>query len=179
VTWSPPRQTKAPWLRSEGGAYLVSFQVSPDDAFDWFASRNRLLEDSILRSILSRREVRESLPELEIPAESENGHTVSSCPIGDANGFKMQSPFLIDGHLAEVLYSGGAYWQKRGDGRPEKQMALDFCEAAFGLRFSEMLYYINYDAGTPWFHGIAWDSTATLVDRRLRNLWMIAITDTD
>ena len=164
---------------SNGGAFLTAFHVSTNDVFDWFASRNRLLEHGILGSILSRSEIRQGLPELMIPAEWENNASAPACPAADASGFKMESPFHFDGHLAQTLYSGGAYGQQRGDGRAEKQMALDFCESAFGLRFSEMLHYVNYEAWTDWFHGIAWDSTAVLFDRRQRNLWILAITDTD
>jgi hypothetical protein len=164
---------------SNGGVFLTVFHVSANDTFDWFASRNRLLENGILASILSRLEVRQALPDLMIPADSENSATAPSCPTGDVNGFKMEAPFLIDGHLVHSLYSGGAYWKQSGDGRAEKQMALDFCEGAFGLRFSEMLYYISHEAWTDWFHGIAWDSTAVLFDRRLRNLWILVVTDTD
>lgn len=165
---------------SNGGAYLAAFQVADNPTFDWFASRNRLLEDSILSTILSRPEIRASLPALGIPEKREKSdQTSESCPVGDANGFKMESPFLFDGHLAHWLFYGGAYWQQRGDGRSEKQMAIDFCKAAFDLRFSEMLYYISYEAWTSWFNGIAWDLTAILFDQRKRNLWILAATDTD
>jgi hypothetical protein len=73
-------------------------------------------------------------------------------------------------HLAESLHSGGAYGQERDDGRTAKRLALDFCEVAFGLRFAEVLYYAGHTAWTRWFFGIAWDWTAVLFDRRLRNL---------
>lgn len=92
------------------------------------------------------------------------------CPTADANGFKMENSFMFDGHLAESLHSGGAYGQERDDGRTAKRLALDFCEVAFGLRFAEVLYYAGHTAWTRWFFGIAWDWTAVLVDRRLRNL---------
>jgi hypothetical protein len=165
---------------SNGGAYLAVFQVADDPTFDWFASRNRLLEDSILSEILSRPEIGASLSELEIPQKrGKNDQTSASCPVGDANGFKMESSFLFDGHLAHRLFYGGAYWQQHGDGQSEKQMAIDFCRAAFDLRFSEMLYYISYEAWTSWFSGIAWDLTAILFDQRTRNLWVLAVTDTD
>jgi hypothetical protein len=106
---------------SNGGALLSAFQISPDDAFDWFASRNRLLEHGILQSILSRPEIREGLPELMIPAEPDHAAIAPSCPIGDANGFKMNSPFLFDGLLADYLYSGGAYWQSKGNGNQKNK----------------------------------------------------------
>lgn len=70
------RQLKDPRLDSvlnqirgthqSGGALFASFYVGPSEAFDWFASRNRLLEFGILRRLLDRAEVTSALPELEI-----------------------------------------------------------------------------------------------------------------
>jgi len=44
---------------------------------------------------------------------------------------------------------------------------------------SEMCIRDSYDTWTRWFHGIAWDWTSVLFDRRFRNLWILAVTDTD
>ncbi|HTF72492.1 MAG TPA: hypothetical protein VK638_58465 [Edaphobacter sp.] len=49
-----------------GGALFASFSVGPSTAFDWFASRDRLLEFGILRQLLDRIEVNHALPDLEI-----------------------------------------------------------------------------------------------------------------
>ena len=163
---------------SNGGAVLAAFRISSDDCFDWYASRNRLLEDSILVSLLSRPEVRLALPELMIPSEADLIVNPPPCPIG-AQVFSMESPFLFDGRLAQCLHSGGAYWHKRGDGKEEKQLALRFCEAAFDLRFSEIQFYVSYNAWTRWFYNVAWDWTSILFDRNLRTLWILAVTDTD
>jgi hypothetical protein len=163
----------------KGGALLSAFQISPDAGFDWFASRNRLLEQDILASLLWRSEIRQALPELMIPISSEQDAAFQSCVAGDGNGFKMESPFLFDGHLAQSLHTGGAYWKQQGDGKAERQLALSFCEAAFNSRFAEVLSYVSYDMWTRWFHGIAWDWTSVLFDLRLRNLWILAVTDTD
>ena len=51
---------------ANGGAYFASFHVGPSRAFDWFASRNRLLEFGILRQLLDRVEVSSALPTLKI-----------------------------------------------------------------------------------------------------------------
>ena len=53
-----------------GGALFASFHVGPSEAFDWFASRGRLLEFGILRQLLDRVEVTSALPELEIQPSS-------------------------------------------------------------------------------------------------------------
>lgn len=52
--------------------------------------------------------------------------------------FEVKSSFLFDGELARELYAGGAYRKPQGDGRAEKEGSLAFCEALFGLRFSEV-----------------------------------------
>jgi hypothetical protein len=161
-----------------GGAFLCAFRISPDRTFDWFASRRRLLEHNILASILSRSEVRESVSSLMIPAP-EHSINPSSGPLTDAHDFSAESPFLFDGRLAGSLYSGGAYTVWEGDGRAEKQLALDFCKAAFALRFGDLASYVNFGPWTPWFHEMGYDWTSVLFDVELRNLWMLAVTDTD
>jgi hypothetical protein len=155
-----------------GGAYLAAFDVGPDPVFDWYASRNRLSEDGLLEGFVTRPVVRDALPELRIP--------VSIQPTDACNtGFRMFDQFLLDGTLANVLYQGGAYHKSQGDGRTEKTVALEVCDAMFGLRYGEILCNPNYDAWTPWFKGIAWDLTIVVFDRRTRCIWLLAITDTD
>jgi hypothetical protein len=58
---------------ANGGALFASFNVAPNKAFDWFASRNRLLEFGILRHLLDRVEVSGALPALKIqPSKPED-----------------------------------------------------------------------------------------------------------
>jgi hypothetical protein len=92
---------------------------------------------------------------------------------------RLINSFLFDGGLAAKLYYGGAYTRPEGDGRAEKETSLAFCDALFGLRFSEVSLYSTDTAWTPWFAGIAWDWTALLFDRRTRTLSVLALTDTD
>ena len=51
---------------ANGGAHLASFCGGPSEKFDWFASRDRLLEFGILRQLLDRDEVSDGLPALQI-----------------------------------------------------------------------------------------------------------------
>ena len=51
---------------ANGGALFASFNVRPSKAFDWFASRNRLLEFGVLRQLLERVEITSALPALQI-----------------------------------------------------------------------------------------------------------------
>ena len=200
---------------ANGGALFASFHVGPSEAFDWFASRDRLLEFGILRQLLNRDEIMSALPALQIqpskpddPAfavrklkdlvnseqlaemlkvetpgidlrhlgvdeEYEFGETQS-----DGN-FQATSSFLFDGDLAKELYAGGAYTSPQGDGRAEKVNSLAFCEALFGLRFSEVWYCSSHSDWTPWFANVTGDWTAILFDRRLRALSILTTTDSD
>jgi hypothetical protein len=58
---------------SNGGAHLVAFRVLPNSVFDWYASRNRLVEEDL---------------HLRIPETK------------TATGLVMADPFLLDGRLA-------------------------------------------------------------------------------
>ncbi len=151
-----------------GGAYLAALDIAPDATFDWFASRNRLWESDILDTLLVHPTILAALPELKIPSAPQ----VHS-------GLAMQDPFLFDGHLANMLHNGGAYKNPEGDGRRERLFALEVSDAMFGLRYSEINLCLSYDRWTPWFLGSGWDFTAVIFDRRLRRLWILAVTDTD
>lgn len=169
---------------SNGGAHFSAFRVGESEIFDWFASRNRLAEYDIVSSLLGRSEVQMALPELRIPPANSEIHA-QHCSIVTVNGFEMESSFLFDGRLARTLYCGGAYGPDRLAETPNlgakeaKQLALRLCDELFEQRFSEVDLFNNYSAWTPWFHGIAWDWTALLFDRRKRMFSILAITDTD
>jgi hypothetical protein len=141
--------------------------VGPDSIFDWFASRNRLDDERLIDSLFVHPTIREALSEVQIPESKVE------------TGLKMADPFLLGGRLAHVLYHGGAYTRAGGDGRVDNDLALQVCDAIFGLRFGELSLLESFDAWTPWFKGIAWDATVALFDRRLRRLSILAITDTD
>ncbi len=66
----------------------------------------------------------------------------------------------------------------RGDGRKEKEFAINVCKQIFGLRYGEISLDKSGTAWTPWFYDIAWDLTIVLFDKRLRRMWLFAITDT-
>jgi hypothetical protein len=183
---------------ANGGALFASFHVGASEAFDWFASRDDLLEFGILRQLLDRVEVSSALPALKIQPSTPGDPAFVVHRLGDFNlghygfgddyevgdgeydgNFRVTSSFLFDGQLAQVLYAGGAYTSTRGDGRAEKENSLAFCEALFGLRFSEISYFSSHSAWTPWFGNIGLDWTAILFDRRVRAFSILAVTDTD
>jgi hypothetical protein len=161
----------------DGGALFAEFLVGESGVFDWFASRNRLAEFSILTALLRRDEVLKELPDL--LSSTQPGGELGDCSIASTDGFTMESPFLLDGRIAQALYAGGAYGQTELDARGAKQLAIAFCEELFEQRYSEIVLFSNFSAWTPWFHGIAWDWTAFIFDRRKRNFAILAITDSD
>jgi len=77
----------------------------------------------------------------------------------------MADPFFLDGRLARVLHNGGAYSTAYGDGREAKTLALEACDAIFGLRFAEVSLLESFQAWTPWFKDNAWDLTLVVFDR--------------
>lgn len=188
-----------------GGALFASFHVGSHKVFDWFASRDRLLELGILRRLLDRAEVNRALPDLKIEPSKPDDPAFVVHRLGDLRpvdpglasfgiredlevgqieydgNFRATSSFLFDGELAQKLYSGGAYTGAgdRGDGRADKENALAFCEALFGLRFAEVCYYSSHNDWTPWFGSIGLDWTAILFDQRARALSILVISDTD
>ena len=96
-----------------------------------------------------------------------------------ASGALQVGHRCFNGQLAHRRYMGGAYSHPQGDGKAAKQLATRFCDALFEQRFSEVHFFGNYDAWTPWFHEIAWDWTAVLFDLRKRLIWILAVTDRD
>lgn len=168
---------------SNGGAFLAVVRVGADEIFDWFASRNRLLENEILSLLLHRNEIRALLPEVKIAESTEDisvAESQDACSITASNGFSFDNPFLLDGQLAQRLFAGGAYGPSlKISGCAAMQLASDYCDAAFDRRYEDVSLFSSYAAWTPWFAGIAWDWTSVLFDRCERKLWILALTDED
>lgn len=165
---------------SNGWAVFASLKVGADSTFDWYASRNRLLEFEILQSLLHRKSVSEALPDLMIPDEGPSSRETGAGKTSNPTGFQHENQFLFDGQLAAQLFNGGAYsTPHRIEAKEAKQLAMSFCDALFALRYEDISLFTSYDAWTPWFYGIAWDWTAVLFDRRDRTLSILAVTDTD
>ncbi len=150
-----------------GGAHIAAFDVPTDTVFDWFASRNRLSDEELIDTLVTHPVIRTGLGEVRIPE------------IKASTGLSLADPFLLDGRFAHCLYAGGAYWTAESDGKNSKSLALDVCDAMFGMRYGEVALFESVEAWTPWFHGVAWDLTEVVFDRRLRRLWLFVVTDTD
>lgn len=165
---------------SNGGAFLAVVRIEADEIFDWFASRNRLLEYEILPLLMQREEIGALLPEVKIAESPRVTEDQNACSIAASNGFSFDNPFALDGQLAHCLFRGGAYGPNvRISGRTAMQLAGEYCEAAFDKRYEEVSLFTSYAAWTPWFAGIAWDWTSVLFDKRERKLWILVVTDED
>ncbi|NYF79066.1 hypothetical protein [Granulicella arctica] len=159
---------------------MAVVRIGTDDIFDWFASRNRLLENEILPLLMQREEIRALLPEVKIAESVRVTEDHGACSITASNGFTFDNPFLPDGQLAKRLFAGRAYGPDlKISGRNAMQLAGEYCEATFDKRYEEVSLFTSYAAWTPWFAGIAWDWTYVLFDRRERKLWILVVTDED
>jgi len=164
---------------SNGGAFIATFKIAENEVFDWFASRNRILEYDILSRLLRREEVRSQLSEISI-SDAFAGNVAEACSITNSDGFSFDNPFLLDGQLAQHLFAGGAYpYATKIDGKTAMQLAADYCEAIFNRRYEDVRLYTSYEAWSPWFFGIAWDWSSIVFDRRNRTFWILVVTGTD
>lgn len=167
-------------VHSNGGAFLAGVRIGESEVFDWFASRNRLLEEDILSLLLRRRELRDLVPEVDVPQSLPDEEAQGEACLLSSHGFRMVTSFSFDGELAARLFGGGAYaHETKMTGVAAMQLASEFSEAVFGRRYEELAIFSSYEAWTPWFYGIAWDWTSVVFDKRERTLWVLFITDTD
>jgi hypothetical protein len=153
---------------TNGGALFSQFRISDHPTFHWFASRNRLWEMDFFRRFLSSTAVVSSLPELQIDAGS------LSEP-----GFQWGNSLTLDGEIAFLIASGGAYGKFEGTSRDAKNLGARFCDALFADRFIEIQVHSSHQPWSRWFCGVAWDSTWLGLDKRFSKVWMLCTTDTD
>lgn len=153
------------------GGYLVGRwrAVEYSDTVAWFTARNRMEEFGLLRVFFDDAVVREGLAALRIPS-----------PLPDI-GFEQQwsGSLSLDGVLAGVIVSGGAYENFRGPAREAKALAAAAVEALTQNRFEDFRVDVSHEAWTPWFHDIAWDHTYVLTDNANAEVTVLCITDTD
>jgi hypothetical protein len=151
---------------ANGEAHLFCFEFGPSEVYDFYTGRNRWSFDAHIDLLLEHPTILPQLAGIRVTA-----------PVN--SGLGSENSFLLDGHFAALLYSGGAYTHPQGDGREEKEFAINVCKEMFGLRYGEVSVDKSGMAWTPWFYNIAWDMTIVVFDKRLRCMWLFAITDTD
>ena len=164
--------------RTLGGVRLGCFHVPEHESFDYFASRNLLVdvdsgdEPGFARHFFSSPAVRSLFPEA----------GTAGLPGDDMLDFppvlRWGSPFTFEGEIAERIFHGGAYRSFRGP--PARAIATSrrFREAIYGERYTDVMPYTSHDRWHEWFHYVE-HSTWLLIDKRYRSIWLLCITDTD
>ena len=151
-----------------GEAVYARFRVSGGQDFSWFATQNRWDEIEFFARFLTHSTTQRKLPEL-----------TRNAKFDEEVVFEWGSSLILDGELARALVCGGAY--KKFDGTPKeaKELGARVCEALFGERYNEVEVFRCWNAWSPWFHDVVWDSTCFVIDRRLQEVSVLASTDTD
>jgi hypothetical protein len=124
--------------------------------------------DGIVQAIVQHPLVKPELIEL-----------VGGLDFRDEPSFTLKSSLTLDGELALALVEGGAYEKWRGPTRTAKQLGAEVCEALFGDRFGDVVSLQSGRAWSAWFRGVAWDHSWLIVDRGIRRLTLLCVTDED
>ncbi|GAA1241093.1 hypothetical protein [Oryzihumus leptocrescens] len=141
------------------------------DVTAWFAARNRLEEYEMHRLLFDAQSVRSGLEELQIPADlARVPGSLSEIPGG---------ALMLDGMLARVIVSGGAYHQFEGSAAEAKELAARVVDELIGRRYEDIRVDETFEPWTPWFFDIAWDCTLVLTDYARAEMTVLCITDTD
>jgi hypothetical protein len=149
-----------------GGIQLHRYQVSSNDHFNWFASRNRLDEIDFVKNTLRHKSLSDYRKDLEIKSKPEIQITKSWTDMYD-----------LPGRLARILGQGGAY--KKINQKEAWEVVTDFIKSEFDNRFEEVLLFDFAIKNAEWFYDIAWDYSTMLFDKRNFTVTIIDITDTD
>lgn len=97
----------------------------------------------------------------------------------DEPSFALKPSLTLDGELALALVEGGAYEKWRGPTRAAKRLGAEVCDALFGDRFGDVVSLQSGRAWSAWFRGVAWDHSWLIVDRGIRRLTLLCVTDED
>ena len=165
--------------RTLGGARLGCFYVPEHEVFDWFASRNLLVdvdggdEPGFVRHFFSSPTVVRSLF-----SEAETAGLPEDDMLDFPPAFQWGSPFTFEGEIAERIFQGGAYASFRGPPARAIATARRFREAIYGERYTDTRPYTSYDRWHEWFHHVE-HFTWLLIDKRYRSIWLLCITDND
>jgi len=155
------------------GGYLIGRWRAVDyaDTAAWFVARNRAEEFELLRVFFDSEAVREGLSDLQIPS-----------PLGSGDGGFQQErtgSLCLDGILADVILSGGAYGRYRGSAMDAKALAGAAVEALTQNRLEDFRVHVSLVPWTPWFEGATWDRTYVLTDTANAEITVFCVTDTN
>jgi hypothetical protein len=140
------------------------------DTTAWFAARNRYEEYELLRLLFDSDAVRSGLADLRIPND------LDRVPGGLTE--QWAGALCLDGILAGVVVTGGAYKRYRGPASEAKAVAALVVEALIQQRFEDVRLDATHEAWTPWF-GAAWNHTYVVTDAARAEITVLCITDRD
>ena len=150
-----------------GGVEFACFSVADNPTLDWFISRNRINEVGFLKHLLTSDAFQSALPQVKPPEALK--------PIE----WSESSSYALDGDLASLIKTGGAYESYKGTGHEAKKLAQHACEALFANRYEDILVFTTNTPWSPWFHDVAWDFTCVVIDKKEREVCVLCVTDTD
>ena len=150
-----------------GGAEFAQFVFAGHPVLHWFVSRDRFAEIGFFENLLTSSACRSALPTLKPPTSLE--------PVD----WERLSPYVLDGDFAGVLMAGGAYKRFNGTSCAAKALAGRVCEDLLDGRYEETEVFRTRVPWSPWFCGVAWDTTWIGVDKGRSRTWVLCATDTD
>jgi hypothetical protein len=171
-TPSPAADAMIDRIRQEyrnGDAFRATFLLDRHSVFDFLVAAGNYKFLEFPQRFFQLSGVRAALPKLKLDTA-----------ITQPALYESVDAFSLDGELARWLSFGGAY-STAGYMRPSeaKRMAMAACSEWFGERYDEVDAFCSGDAWTSFFHGIAWDSTWVVLDKRTRRVQFLCGTDAD
>ncbi len=156
-----------------GGAEFFCFKLSPHPVLRWFGSLDRLLDIDFFSKILMHPTIFDELNRANIVFDAQPSFTY----------FDSFDAFTFDGLLARILAYGGAYRREKSEGtdKKAKRLSIEFCQAVFEQRYSEVQIYYSPESWNSWFPGPdrPWNHSFFGLDKRTCTLWMLFVADID
>lgn len=155
-------------LLVNGGVVVTTVHVEADDVAAWFIARNHVSTYGLIEHLLGSDAVVDEAAALGVRDARAASRT-----------FTESAALHLDGDLALALVQGGAYARFAGPWVEAKRLAQDVCQELFGDRFEDVRVDRSDAAWSPWFHGVAWDQSWVVTDKRHQRMTLICLTDTD
>jgi hypothetical protein len=154
-----------------GEVIFECFEISEQEVFDWFASRNRLGEIGFFEWFLSL----ECVIKPFFPGEEDVDP--SKLLTGKTN-FQWSYSLTLDGEIAMSLFDG-VYRKFEGTCFQAKEIGMKFCNSLFGDRYEEINVYKSRTAWNRWFIDFIVDVSYLIIDKRNRLVYLLCYTDCD
>ncbi len=151
-----------------GKVEFFQFDIVGNDHLAWYAARNRWMDIYLFEKFFQL-----------IPVLDQMKGVLDEVQIGKDTEFKWGNSYAVDGELARLLKTGGAYREFGESGKMAKEIAQEFCKLLFDERYEEVQVYENHRAWSKWFFNVAWDATFVWIDHRKQRLSILCATDTD